>query len=196
MPTEQELAEQFGVGRTTIREALKYLSAVGLIYREKQATFIKEVSDKYMLESLDNLIKFRNISLSQVFEARTALELALVGMAADRCSPEELGEIISVHNNLNKDSSLDNIIESNIEFHLAIARASKNIILIELLVSMVELLRQTQKQIISQPGVVDGMIRDHAGIINAITDKDPNDAREAMKKHLDDAFQKHVLFKP
>src|SRR5690554_4914110 len=72
LPTEMELSEMFGVGRTTIREALKALSAIGLIERHKQATYVKNLSNA-CLEPMQNFIMMKNIDLSQVFEARMAL---------------------------------------------------------------------------------------------------------------------------
>jgi len=193
LPAEQDLAKMFGVGRTTIREAIKALSAIGLIYREKQATYVKNVSNA-CLEPLQNMILLKNVDIKEIFEVREVLELSLVTLAAQRHTDEDMQAIVSSHKEIMKDNITgDRAIEANFNFHLAIARSSKNTILTELVLTIVHILKEKQKETISIPGVISEIVCQHQKIIDAIKERDPLAAREAMKYHLEEARKTHKI---
>ncbi|MDR3271786.1 MAG: FadR family transcriptional regulator [Peptococcaceae bacterium] len=200
LPTEQELSEMFGVGRTTIREAITALCAIGLIERQKHATFVKNIANM-CLEPIQNFILLKNIDLAQIFEARLALEPSLCGWAASRRTDKDLENIITFQQELaeieqtataESAQTADRFVEANFNFHFAIAKASQNIILADLLLSIVQILKDRQKEIMDVPNINQTIIQEHGSIVSAIQRQDPVQASEKMRIHLEKALQNHL----
>ena len=94
LPPERDLAAQFKVSRTSVREALRTLESLGLIeIRPGEGTFVREVSVESLIEPLAHVILSQREAVGELFEARRLLEPALAGLAARRATQDDLHEM-------------------------------------------------------------------------------------------------------
>jgi GntR family transcriptional regulator, transcriptional repressor for pyruvate dehydrogenase complex len=99
MPSELEMCTAFSVGRTTVREALKVLEAMGFVERSRRGTFVADNGNGVTpLSSYDEIIKKARIS--DLFEARRALEVEIVALAAQKASEEDLETLEGIISNM------------------------------------------------------------------------------------------------
>ena len=96
LPPERELAEEFGVSRVVIREAIRTLELAGILRVQKGAgggTFVCHDLDKPLVTSIENLLAGGDISLNDLFEMRLILEPPAAALAAERARPQDLGPL-------------------------------------------------------------------------------------------------------
>jgi GntR family transcriptional repressor for pyruvate dehydrogenase complex len=186
LPPERELAQQFGVSRTAVREAVKALREKGLVEAYPgRGTFITGTSYS-MRQSLDRMMKMGQAEGSAFLaEVREILEPEIAALAAKRADKEDLAamhEEIAKMDSAKKDP--DAFIEADLDFHLALAEAAANPIILSLIDSIVGLLRQQRMRIFHVEGGPERGQYHHKRIMEAVEKGDPLGAREAMKAHL------------
>ena len=185
--SERELAQQFGVSRTAVREAIKALREKGLVeaYSGK-GTFITNASSQAIRQSLDLMMRIGQPgNLAQLEEVREILEPDIAALAAARADEQHLAtmrEAIAVMDRSGDDP--DAYIEADLDFHLTLAEAVDNPIILSLLDSIVELLREQRLKIFRvEGGPARGQFH-HKRILEAVELRAPDAAREAMRAHL------------
>ncbi|MDO8753520.1 MAG: FadR/GntR family transcriptional regulator [Anaerolineales bacterium] len=187
LPSENDLAEQFAVSRTAVREAVKALRQKGLVeIRPGRGTFITDGTTDTIRNSFGMLIKFggKNGSMNLV-EVREILEPEIAALAATRITEE----YIAVMRNavVIMDTALDNVdvfVEADLDFHLALAEGTQNPFIPILMDSIIDLLREQRKRIgLTKGGLQRGQIH-HKQILEAVIRRDPQAARQAMQDHL------------
>ena len=191
LPPEPQLAQQFGVSRTAVREAVKALSEKGLIeIRPGRGTFvINEGPD--MRHSLGLLMKLDSTDgSSSLVEVREILEPEIAALAALRITDELITTMQQAVATM--DTALDNVdvfVEADLDFHLAMAEATQNVIIPALLDTIIDLLREQRKR----TGLVSGGLKrgqlHHKNILEAVIRRDPDAARTAMRRHLEQVRQ-------
>jgi GntR family transcriptional repressor for pyruvate dehydrogenase complex len=187
LPSERELAEQFTVSRTAVREAVKALRQKGLVeIRPGRGTFITDGTTDTIRNSLGMLIKFggKNGSMNLV-EVREILEPEIAALAATRITDDyitTMREAVEI-----MDTALDNVdvfVEADLDFHLALAEGTQNPLIPILMDSIIDLLRKQRKRTgLSKGGLQRGQVH-HKQILDAVTRRDPQAARQAMHDHL------------
>jgi GntR family transcriptional repressor for pyruvate dehydrogenase complex len=187
LPPERELAEQFGVSRTAVREAVKALREKGLVEAYPgRGTFITGGTSYSIRQSLDRMMKMGQAEGSAYLaEVREILEPEIAALAAKRVDQEILGamrEEIAKMDAAKKDP--DAFIEADLDFHLALAEAAANPIILSLIDSIVGLLREQRMRIFHVEGGPERGQYHHKRIMEAVEKSDPLGAREAMKAHL------------
>jgi GntR family transcriptional repressor for pyruvate dehydrogenase complex len=187
LPPERELAQQFGVSRTAVREAVKALREKGLVEAYPgRGTFITDGTSYSMRQSLDRMLRVGQAEGSGFLaEVREILEPEIAGMAATRADTEDLAsmrEQIRIMDEARKDP--DVFIEADLDFHLTLAEAAANPIILSLIDSIVGLLREQRMGIFQVEGGPERGQYHHKKIMEAIEHKDSGGAREAMKAHL------------
>lgn len=187
LPPERELAQQFGVSRTAVREAVKALREKGLVEAYPgRGTFITDGTSYSMRQSLDRMLRVGQAEgAGFLAEVREILEPEIVAMAATRADAEDLAsmrEQIGVMDQARKDPEM--FIEADLDFHLTLAEAAANPIILSLIDSIVGLLREQRMGIFQVEGGPERGQYHHKKILEAIEHKDPAGAREAMKAHL------------
>ncbi len=187
LPPERELAQQFGVSRTAVREAVKALREKGLVEAYPgRGTFITDGTSYSMRQSLDRMLRVGQAEGSGfLVEVREILEPEIAAMAATRADAEDLAsmrEQIGVMDEARKDP--DAFIEADLDFHLALAEAAANPLILSLIDSIVGLLREQRMGIFQVEGGPERGQYHHKKILEAIEHRDPAGAREAMKAHL------------
>lgn len=187
LPPERELAQQFGVSRTAVREAVKALREKGLVEAYPgRGTFITEESPYSMKQSLDRMLKVGQAEGSGFLaEVREILEPEIAAMAATRADAEDLAcmrEQVVLMDQARKDPEA--FIEGDLDFHLALAEAAANPLILSLIDSIVGLLREQRMGIFQVEGGPERGQYHHKKILEAIEHRDSAGAREAMKAHL------------
>jgi GntR family transcriptional repressor for pyruvate dehydrogenase complex len=187
LPAERELAEQFGVSRTAVREAVKALREKGLVeaYPGK-GTFITSGSSNPMRQSLDRMMRSAQVdATSSLVEVREILEPEIAALAAVRATEENLNslrEAVAVMDAAKRDP--DAYIEADLDFHLELAEAAANPLILSLIDSIVGVLREQRMRIFEVDGGPDRGQYHHKKILEAVEHQDAPGAREAMRAHL------------
>jgi len=189
LPTERELAEQFQVSRTAVREALKILAQKGLVdMRPGRGTIVIDGANEAMQHSIGLVMRLKLNDAGgsdNLVEVREILEVAVAGLAATRASEKELlalSQAVKV-----MDESLDDaaaFIAADNHFHQALAEATQNTLVVILLNSIVNLLSEQRKQIFGTAGAPQRGQTHHKNILENVLRRDAEGARQAMREHL------------
>ena len=187
LPAERELAQQFGVSRTAVREAIKALHEKGLVDAfPGRGTFITSGKSNSMRQSLDRILKSGQADGSaHLVEIREILEPEIAALAAARADEEDLAtmrEAVGVMDNAGQDA--DAYIEADLDFHLALAEAAANPFILSLIDSIVGLLREQRLRTFYVDGGPERGQFHHKRILAAMERGDVQGAREAMQAHL------------
>jgi GntR family transcriptional repressor for pyruvate dehydrogenase complex len=190
LPPERELAEQFGVSRTAVREAVKALHEKGLLeVRPGNGTFISNITDttsEVMRDSLDLIVNVGLVNgLVELIQVRTLLEPGIAALAAEMATEANIQAMQQAVDTM--DTALDNAdvyVEADLKFHRALATASQNSLITILLDPIVDLLREQRKRIFLVEGGPERGQYHHKRILKAVATRKPLAAREAMAVHL------------
>lgn len=188
LPAERELAIRFGVSRTAVREAVKALREKGLVEAYSgRGTFITDGTSQAVRQSFDLMVKIGQPEGStDLAEVRSILEPEIAALAAERGEESDratLREAVAVMDRSLKDA--DAYIEADLDFHLALAEAAANPLILSLIDSIVGLLREQRLRIFQvEGGPQRGQIH-HKRILEAMEKRDAKMARDAMKAHLE-----------
>jgi GntR family transcriptional regulator, transcriptional repressor for pyruvate dehydrogenase complex len=186
LPPERELAEQFGVSRTAVREAVKALREKGLVEAYPgRGTFITDGTSYTIRQSLDRMMRSGNEGFAFLAEVRQILEPEIAALATTRADDEALEAMrkqVEIMDTAKEDP--DAFIEADLDFHLALAEAAANPIILSLIDSIVGLLREQRMGIFQVEGGPERGQYHHKKILQAVEHRDAAGAREAMKAHL------------
>jgi GntR family transcriptional repressor for pyruvate dehydrogenase complex len=187
IPPERELCLQLGVGRASLREALKALEIMGMIEtRLGDGTFVCRRSD-FLSRPLLWAITGSDFSEAQeLVEARRLIEVELAGLAADRATAADLKELGNYLNRM--ESSLGDATafqEADINFHLTVGKAGHNRILQNALQLIRNLMLQWIAGTLSHEGVAQEALDQHKQIFLGIAERNRERARAAMHHHLE-----------
>lgn len=187
IPAERELCQRLGVGRASLREAMKALEIMGLIEtRLGEGTFVCSRSEFFSRPLLWAITGSAKDEVHELIEARKLMEVEMAAFAAERATPEDLKQIgkhlDEMENSLNDPESF---LEADINFHLAIGTAAHNRILLNALLLIRNLMRQWIAQTLPKEGANTTALKDHNKIFTAIAKRNTSMARLAMQTHLD-----------
>jgi GntR family transcriptional regulator, transcriptional repressor for pyruvate dehydrogenase complex len=188
LPPERAFAEKFGVGRGHVREALKRLEFYGVLKTLPQSgTYVAALGTNALEGLIENVIDPEKDNLGSLIETRIILEVNAARLAAEHADRKDLIELIRVHETFRSQvKSGESGTAQDHRFHIKIAALSKN----PVLCSMVTL---TARNTIAHPHRQDNdpdvigavTLREHEAILQAIKQKDPDQAALAMEKHLE-----------
>ncbi len=192
LPAERELAQQLGVSRTAVREAVKALREKGLVEAYSgRGTFITDGTTHAARQSFDLMVKIGQQEGSEhLAELRLILEPGIAAQAATRIKDEDvaaLRESVAVMERAQKNPEA--YIEADLDFHLALAEAAGNPLILSLIDSIVGLLREQRIKIFNVEGGPERGQFHHKRILEAMERRDPEMARAAMSDHLEQVRQ-------
>jgi DNA-binding FadR family transcriptional regulator len=198
LPSETALAEQAGVSRSTVREALRTLEQAGLITRASPRVMVvaKQEEDPAFRE-LRHELRRRNVTFHHLHEALVTLEPELArfaAMRADASDIRQMWEMIAT-----QEAHLDHFKEwsrLDVEFHLAIAEMSANPALIIAREPITQLLLPTLHRFMDSREMTEHATRYHRRMISEIEAGDPDTAAAVTRRHINDfrtAWEKHGL---
>ena len=188
LPAERDLAERFGVSRTAVREAVKALCEKGLVEAlPGRGTFVIDATSHVIKQSLDLLVNSTTAEgLAHLEDIREIFEPEIAARAATRAEPKQVAamrDAISVMDRMLNDVGA--YIEADLDFHLALAEAAQNPLVLTLIDSIVGLLRVQRTRCFYAPkGPARGQLH-HRRILEAVENHDAVAARAAMQDHLE-----------
>lgn len=189
LPSERELTQMFGVGRTSIREALKALEAMGLVRRDRSGTTVMlprpSLGDQSGWEAI-----VKRATLHELFETRVMFEVRLAELAAERATEEDIMEMEALL--AEKWADVEDFAKNDVAFHTALAEATQNQVLCELYVASREILfvshrlyRAYQKGRVQQVAeILQQATAAHQLILESVKSQNSRSAGQAMLAHL------------
>lgn len=196
LPAERKLAEQFGVSRPSLREALKKLSARGLVIsKQGGGTFVAETVGKLFKDPILNLYEESAAAQKDLLEFRDTLETACAYYAAKRATALDLNRLRDAFEvvercYLDKKSTKQQEAEADANFHLVIAEASHNVVLLQVMRMLFDLVKHN---IVTSIGGLhtyskktrDKLMQQHKALYEAIRQGEAEQAKLAVSLHLD-----------
>jgi len=189
LPAERELMSRLAIGRSSLREAIKTLSAIGVLeVKRGSGIFVGKGDASILARPLAWGMFLSKSSVEEAIEARSVIEVALAGWAAERRSEKDLATLDKVLGRLEKSQDDKTAYtEADIQYHLAIARAAQNQILFQVLTIFQHLLRAWMETTYQESrGAVDSLVS-HRKLFDAIREQDAGAARHIMQAHTSGA---------
>jgi DNA-binding FadR family transcriptional regulator len=193
LPVEKEMLESLGVGRTTLREALRLLETRGVLSIRagpKGGPVVRHPVPDQLADALTLILQFEGASLSSIFEARNALEPMLAELAASRISQGELEALDATIARMNESPDDNDVfLSENQRFHSIIARASGSVVLRVFLETLKSLADGSTIGVEYTPRRRRAVADIHRRIADALRTHDGALAAERMHKHLEEAAE-------
>jgi GntR family transcriptional regulator, transcriptional repressor for pyruvate dehydrogenase complex len=193
LPSERELCKTFGAARSSLREALRCLSIIGVLNaRVGEGTSVASDGGKFLGKIMEWRLITERHDIENLLEVRIALEgtaaadMALRGTAADIA---RLRDLLSQLNASIKDNH--NFAALDLEFHITIAKASGNSLLFDLVSMIRGQLAGGLSKVLLLPNALPLSFKEHTAIFRAIEQRDPDASRKAMHAHLDAALSRY-----
>ena len=187
---ERELCHEFGVSRTVIREAIRSLSAKGMVESiGGSGVRVLAIDAGTVGESLRNLLRSSDLDYAKVDEVRRAVEVAAAGVAAARVTPDDVSRAeAELRRMRERIDDLEQCVEADLAFHRASADATGNALFSSLLDSLGAPLVDVRRTNLGRGGIARRrrIIAAHQRILDAVAAGDGERARAAMEEHLDE----------
>lgn len=188
LPPERELAEMFGVSRSSIRDAIRSLELMGLVEpRQGAGTVVRELSADFLFSATTSIPVRQHQLISELLDFRIMIEPPLAARAATHASAEELAELDDILRRQEyKVQRGEMTVEEDSEFHYNIAMASDNSVVLKVLDVLMDLLRETRERSLQVEGRPQKSLAGHKRILAAIKRHDAGAAEAAMRHHIED----------
>jgi GntR family transcriptional regulator, transcriptional repressor for pyruvate dehydrogenase complex len=188
LPTERELTDGFKVGRSSVREALRMLESQGVIQSENGGAFVVAEAANPLNSSLRLLFALdERAGLHDLFELRRILECEAAALAAERRTDEHLGEMDAAIEEMSGglgDARGDRFIDADLRFHLAVAGATGNRLVLHSMHAVRDVLRRALMTVYTIPQSPESAVGEHRAIRAAVAAGDADAARQEMRSHL------------
>jgi GntR family transcriptional repressor for pyruvate dehydrogenase complex len=188
LPPERELTERFGVGRSSVREALRMLESQGVISSVTGGAFVVAEGSNPLNRSLELVFSLdEHARMHDLYELRRIVECEAAAMAARRRTQGQLDAMKLALSEM--DASLSDpkgqrFINADLRFHLAVGEAADNKLLLSCLDAVRDVLRRALLTMFLMPGSPESAVEEHRRIYRAIEANDPGAARAEMHAHL------------
>lgn len=187
LPIENELCTAFGVSRITIREAMKKLSAMGLVeIKQGKGTFVKSVDLGVFMKPLFQLVEFSEVNIDAIYTARECIEGGIASLAAKNRTEEDLADMKKCLESLDycrQQGDLEGTYRCDMEFHMALAKAAGNPILLAAMEAIQDIddacVKRYDKYLVGYASSRE----EHKSILNAVMQKNTRLAQEKMCAH-------------
>jgi DNA-binding GntR family transcriptional regulator len=175
---EIQLAEELGVSRTPVREAIRKLELEGyVIMMPRRGTYVANLSIR---------------DVNEVFEIRTTLDSLASGLAAERITDEELERLerlLVLIGEYIEQNDMEKIVETDMEFHDILYQASRNTRLVGIIYNLREQLTRFRSTSMSYPGRLKETLEEHIRIVEAIAQGNVELAQKAAEEHMEKSEQ-------
>lgn len=189
LPSEAELARRFNVSKSTVREALKRLAAYGMVaIQQGKPSTVRPLGPEALEGFFRLLVRSRDEGLKEAIELRRAIETGIVELAAARATTPSLLELERALDRMARSAdTLDPWLDADLAFHQALARCSRNELMVHTIEGMKPIMRYTMRLLGTQLDLRDvpATLARHAAIVAAVEARDVDAARLAMKAHFD-----------
>ncbi|MEE9275310.1 MAG: FadR/GntR family transcriptional regulator [bacterium] len=191
LPSERELAAMLGIGRPSVREALRTLDSMGLIeVRSGQGAFLRDISlNPYLAtirESLSFLLDVKEDALFELWEVRQGLEDQIAPLAAERRGEAHLAKLRRRTDEMRRCiGAPESFVRAGVAFHRTLAEAADNAVLLTVWEAISGLIESSQHRIVGTPGQPDEALAQHETLLAAVEAGDAERARAAMREHME-----------
>ena len=186
LPPERELAAKLGVGRSSIRDAVRTLEVMGILEpRQGHGTVVRDLSADSLVVPLSLVLTRKRELVTELLDVRRMIEPGLAARAARNATAEEIahmGDILQRHEA--KLGRGEQAIDEDSDFHYAMALVARNSVVLRVLDVLMDLLRESRSRSLQVPGRPKRSFDGHRRILRAIQRRDPKAAEEAVRKHL------------
>lgn len=195
LPSERELGEALGVSRVSVREGMRGLEAIGLVnVIHGRGAFVAEGPGERYLSPFADLIDMHRSEILELMRVRGALDELAAAEAAERGDPALIEAVERACSGFEQAAAEDHpliegLVGADIEFHLAIARASGSPLLEGLLEELNQLFAESRQVIFNQPRLVARSAKEHTAITEAIKTGQARKARTATARHIKSAIK-------
>ncbi|MBA3529571.1 MAG: FadR family transcriptional regulator [Propionibacteriaceae bacterium] len=186
LPSESTLCRQLGVSRPTVRMALRTLETRGLIVtKHGVGVQVTDRTRQAATDSIGLMLRRQGAAPRDMLEVRLVLEGQGAALASRRATEEDcVAMAASIDAMRNRTLSVDENVEADLAFHLRVAEASKNGVLVALIHALRGLLRDTIAATYAVDGRIADRLREHTRVLEAVIARDPEAAEAAMRTHL------------
>lgn len=189
LPNEAELARRFGVGRNSVREAIRHLETVGLIeVRHGEGTFVRAPNTDGLVEHIRAVVALSPSSTRHMLEFRTVLEPGIAAMAASTATPGQVDQMRHYLNLKIQRQELhdrEGVLEADLCFHLAVAEATGNPLVLGVATALLRLLRGFRQNLLQQASDSHDLTNSESAVLEAIAARDGQAAASAMRRHME-----------
>lgn len=189
LPSERQLAETLGVGRSAVRDALRPLLLLGILEaRQGDGTYLRQTESVILPQAVEWGLLLGEHTTFDLVEARTYIEIALAELAATRRDDADLERMrAELERMAVPNGTPESFVEADLAFHLRIAGASRNMVLFGTLASISSLLRVWISRVIMAASETGPSYKEHVPIYEAIERGDASAAAVAMSAHMKSA---------
>jgi len=196
LPSHEELAQQLGVSKASLREGLQKLSAMGVVeIKHGLGTIVALPQISHYLKILSPRLITTGSTLSDLFEARKCIEAATVAQAIAKGDEEDINDLRDLVSEMERafqKGDTESFLRKDIDFHNRIAKAGKNKVLLEILNVINELLYFQENLTHRIPGAIERAVGFHKKIFWAIKEKDLQKAHTLMAEHIEDVRSQRI----
>jgi GntR family transcriptional repressor for pyruvate dehydrogenase complex len=187
LPGERILAERFGVSRGSVRDALRTLETIGLIVtRHGQGTFPQELDVNRLVVPLTSILSYRFDLQDELMDVRRMFEPAVARVAAARITDKDLADLERILDaQRRKLKTGRSAIAEDTAFHEALARATRNRVVVSIMATLNDLLVESRKLTLKQKGRPHRSFLGHEAVVAALRKRDADAAANAMRAHID-----------
>ncbi|WP_059106049.1 FadR/GntR family transcriptional regulator [Shouchella shacheensis] len=186
-----KLADQFNVSRSAVREALSAMRAVGIVtIKQGEGTFVNKYDFSNVVHSVSRERIIAKTEMLELFEMRKIIEVGAAELAAEKREEAHLQALEHALKDMKEAEPEESLGEAaDVTFHLALAEASKNSMMIDMMQQLSETLRKTMFEsrrawLFSRRDTLERLYEEHERIYKAIKKQEPEEARVAMLCHL------------
>ena len=188
LPSVQELADQFGVSRTVVREAIRSLVARNLLeVRHGSGTTVRRPTAQNVAESIAFLLRTgaADFDFMKIVEVRLHLEVEIAGLAAERHTDADIVALeASVQEMAALNNDRDRLAQNDVAFHTTLAHATHNELYVVLIDSLGEIMLTMRQMAFDLPGKQAEVVAYHAAVLEQVRAGNAEGARQAMRAHL------------
>lgn len=185
---ERVLAQKLGVGRSSIREALKILNVLGMIdIRPGQGTFLSGTDENFFVIPLSWSLFLDGVQVDSILEVRDILEQKAAELAAknnDEVKTARLGDVFYKIRKAYEENNVKDFLDLDIEFHIAIADLSGNPIIYSEIQTIRNLLKHVSETGMASEEQMRQIYLEHQKVYGSIIAGEPEKARQAMEEHI------------
>ncbi|WP_326910853.1 FadR/GntR family transcriptional regulator [Sedimentibacter sp. MB31-C6] len=193
LPSENELAEAFGVSRVTVRQAIQKLTVLGLLEtRLGEGSFVKKVKPGLYMNTIIPIAYLGEDSLEEVLEFRGTIEGVVAELATQKITEDDIRKLENCYNEMNlyKDD-LELFAKADFEFHLIIAKSTKNSMFIQIFNIIYDVLYDAMTKVVMKKGISAGLSY-HKLLLDNIKKRDSKEVKKIMDEHM---LDNKIIFK-
>jgi GntR family transcriptional repressor for pyruvate dehydrogenase complex len=187
LPPERDLAERFGVSRGSIRDAFRRLELIGLLETHHgRGTYPRELTVDRLVAPLASVVAYRRDLQDELLDVRRMFEPAVARAAAARVTHDDLTDLQRILDaQRRKLGTGRSAIVEDTAFHAALARATRNRVVVRIMETLNDLLVESRKQTLLQRGRPERSLEGHEAVVAALVRRDAEGAARAMREHID-----------